>query len=47
MNKNGKGPQERGPKTGRGLGNCITPVSNIKNIRPRFGQKRNLESLRR
>jgi len=32
-NRNGMGPQKRGPRTGRGLGNCPEPV--VKTVRKR------------
>ena len=43
--RNGKGPQNRGPLTGRGLGNCKVPAkkkvakATTKNARPRLGRR--------
>jgi hypothetical protein len=36
-NKDGSGPEGKGPKTGRGLGNCSGPkISNQKPLARRF-----------
>ena len=34
-NRDGTGPEGRGPKTGRGLGDC-PPTSNVKRYKPRY-----------
>ncbi len=40
-NRNGKGPEGKGPRTGRGLGNCKTVGVQQENTRPRNGRGRN------